>query len=123
MVVGGSGFVTNYLALTIFYKLINLPILPAQIISAELAVLVTFMGNNYWTFTDHHHIAIHKKLIKYHLSALGGIILNSALVVLLVRYAHLYYGLALVIGSIVALIWNYNLYNRFVFKKHKIPNP
>lgn len=119
VIVGGLGFVVNYLALAIFYDCLKLPILIAQIIGAESALLATFVGNNYWSFKGHHHISIKKKLIKFHASGLAGLAINTTCVVLLVHYAHFYYGLALVIGSAAGLLWNYNLYKRFVFK----PNP
>jgi putative flippase GtrA len=116
--VGGSGFVVNYILLALLYDLLNAPILLAQIIGAETALLVTFVGNSYWAFKGHHHIHWRHKLIKFHMSAFGGLVINSSIVVVLVRYAHMYYGLALVIGSCVGLIWNYTLYKRFVFKTH-----
>ncbi|MGH7194382.1 MAG: GtrA family protein, partial [Candidatus Saccharimonadales bacterium] len=119
MIVGGAGFMVNYLGLAVFFDLLGLPILLSQIISAELALLSTFVGNNFWAFTHHHHISWKRKLVKFHLSALGGIVINSTLVVTLVHYAHMYYGFALVIGSIAGLMWNYTLYKRFVFNAHQ----
>jgi putative flippase GtrA len=116
IIVGGLGFVVNYLMLTIMYHWLKLPILIAQIVGAEAAVISTFAGNNYWAFKGHHHISVWHKLVKFHLSAIVGILINSAFVVLLVKYAHIYYGAALIIGSAAGLAWNYTLYNRFVFK-------
>ena len=104
--------------LALVYDLLGAPILAAQIIAGETALLTTFAGNSLWTFIGHHHVAVWKKLTKFHLSALAGLFINSTFVVLLVHYGHLYYGLALVIGSIAALIWNYTLYKRFVFRPH-----
>jgi len=116
LTVGSVGFVVNYLILTVFYGIFHLPILFAQIIGAETALLATFVGNNFWAFNNHRHISVRKKLIRFHLSAGLGLIVNSGLVVILVHFAHLYYGVALVIGSCVALICNYTLYKHFVFK-------
>ncbi len=104
--------------LALVYDFIGAPILLAQILGAETALLTTFLGNNFWAFIGHHHISIKNKLIKFHISALAGLFINSFCVVVLVHYAHLYYGLALVIGSTAGLIWNYTLYKRFVFKTH-----
>ena len=116
--VGGLGFVVNYLMLALVYDLLNTPILLAQIVGAETALLATFVGNSYWAFKGHHHIPWKHKLVKFHMSALGGLVINSFIVVVLVRYAHIYYGLALIIGSAAGLVWNYTLYKRFVFKTH-----
>jgi putative flippase GtrA len=119
VVVGGIGFLFNYASLALFYKLIGLPIIIAQILGAEIALLSTFVGNNFWAFKGHHHIQLKTKLIKFHMSAAAGLAINSILVIVLVHFAHLYYGLALVIGSAAGLVWNYTLYKRFVFKNHE----
>lgn len=118
MVVGGIGFFVNYGMLALIYDLLGAPILVAQIIGAETALLATFAGNNFWAFVGHHHISIKKKLAKFHASALAGLAVNSFCVVVLVHYAHLYYGLALVVGSAAGLIWNYTAYKRYVFASH-----
>lgn len=119
LIVVGAGFIVNYLGLAVFFDLLGLPILLAQLMSAELALLTTFVGNNFWAFTHHHHISLRRKLVRFHLSAFMGIVINSTFVVTLVHYAHLYYGLALVIGSIAGLMWNYTLYKRFVFNRRQ----
>ncbi len=113
--IGGVGFVVNYIMLALLFDLLKAPIVVAQVIGAETAVLATFLGNNFWAFKGHHHISIKKKLLKFHASAIAGLIINSLCVVLLVHYGHVYYGLALVVGSLAGLIWNYTLYKRFVF--------
>jgi putative flippase GtrA len=118
VVVGGLGFVVNYAMLALIYDLLGAPILIAQIAGAETALLATFAGNNFWAFIGHHHVSIRKKIVKFHISALAGLVINSTCVVVLVRYAHLYYGLALVVGSVAGLVWNYTLYKRFVFATH-----
>lgn len=121
LIIGGLGFVVNYLMLAGTFQVLRLPIAIAQVLSAETAVLATFFGNSFWTFGGHHHQTWLTKFIKFHISAIGGLIINSSCVILLVHYAHLYYGLALVVGSMVALLWNYTLYKHFVFKKHRGP--
>lgn len=117
LVVGGIGFFVNYGMLALLFDLLGAPILVAQIIGGETALLATFVGNNFWAFVGHHHISLRKKLVKFHLSAFGGLFINSAFVVILVHFVHVYYGLALVVGSIAGLIWNYTLYKKFVFKR------
>jgi putative flippase GtrA len=116
LVIGGVGFVINYVLLAITYSGLHLPIHLAQIISTELALVSTFIGNNYWAFKGHHHISIHKKFLKFQTSALAGLLVNYACQVILVHYAHMYYGLALAIGTLAGLIWNYFFYKKFVFK-------
>jgi len=102
--------------LALLYGTLKTPILFAQIVGAETALLATFTGNNFWAFKGHHHISFKRKLLTFHATAGIGILINSSCVVLLVRYAHIYYGLALVVGSCVGLIWNYTLNKKVVFK-------
>lgn len=116
LIVGGLGFIVNYIALTLFYHLIGFPILIAQIIGSELALLSTFVGNNFWAFTHHDHISFRRKFITYHASALVGLLVNDLVVAGLVHFLHIYYGLALVAGTLAGLVWNYTLYKRIVFK-------
>jgi putative flippase GtrA len=117
LVVGGTGFVVNYAMLFLLYDLLSLPIFIAQLAGAETALIATFVGNNFWAFSGHDHHSMLHKIVKFHASALGGLLLNSACVIVLVHFAHVYYGLALAVGSIVGLCWNYTLYKHFVFKK------
>lgn len=118
LVVGGIGFFVNYGMLALVFDLLGASILVAQIIAGETALLATFVGNNFWAFIGHHHVPVWHKLVKFHASAFAGLAINSTCVVVLVHFAHFYYGLALVIGSIAGLVWNYTLYKRFVFKPH-----
>jgi putative flippase GtrA len=114
--VGAIGFIVNYAMLTLLYSVLKLPILLSQLLSAEVALLCTFTGNNFWAFTGHKHLSIKKKLLKYHLTSGIGILISTGVVTGLVKYAHLYYGVALVIGSALALIWNYTVNRKFIFK-------
>ncbi len=121
VVIGFCGFLTNYIVLIVLFDLIKLPILAAQIVGAEIALLTTFTGNNYWAFRDHHHISVRKKLLKYHVTSGAAICITTTTVVLLVRYGHLYYGLALVIAAAIGMIWNYLFNSKVIFKKLRKP--
>lgn len=120
--VGGVGFVVNFLMLALLYDVFNLPISVSQIIGAETALLATFVGNNFWAFVGHHHISVKKKLIKFHATAGIGILINSGCVIALVKYAHFYYGLALVVGSLAGLAWNYTMNKKVIFKVSPAPD-
>lgn len=123
VVVGGIGFIVNFLSLTFLFRILNLPIIIAQIIGVELAVIATFIGNSQWAFKGHEHIPLLRKLWRFHVSAATGMAINSLIVVLLVQLLHAYYGLALIVGSTAGLAWNYTLYRRFVFKTHVSSGP
>src|ERR1700722_1429040 len=117
IVIGGIGFVINFIFLTVLYHWLKIPAFFSQLLSAEVALLATFVGNNFWTFSGHHHISIKKKLIKYHITSGAGLLLNTTTFTLLLHYPHLYYGLALIGGTAVGLVWNYTLYTKVIFKQ------
>jgi putative flippase GtrA len=117
--IGGIGFIVNFLMLTVLYHLLKMPIVIADTISAEVSLVVTFFGYNFWAFTGHHHISKRNKFLKFQISAGVGIILNISTVSILVRYAHLFYGLSLVFGTIVGLTWNYTLNKKVIFQTQK----
>jgi putative flippase GtrA len=116
LAVGSVGFIVNYVMLILLFDLLGLPILASQIVGAEIALIATFTGNNLWAFQGHRHIPIKKKLMTFHATAGIGILINSSCVITLVRFEHVYYGLALVVGSCAGLIWNYTLNKKVVFK-------
>lgn len=119
LIVGTCGFLVNFVSLAILFDHLGLPILLSQLTGAELAVLTTFTGNNYWAFRGHEHQSFKKKITKFHLSAWTGVAINSTIVVTLVHYGKVYYGISLAFGSIVALIWNFTMNSLFVFRKQK----
>lgn len=114
--IGGVGFIVNFLSLTLFYNILRLPIFIADLISAEIALVSTFIGYNFWVFLNHHHRSIKNKFLKFQFSAGIAIILNVLTVSILVRYVHLYYGFALVTGTLVGLVWNYTLNKKIIFR-------
>lgn len=114
-VVGSIGFLVNSAGLLLFYDKLKLPIIIAQLISAEIALMATFVGNNFWAFkADHHHTFI-QKLARYHAGSWIGLGINSVIVVVLVKYFHLFSVLALGFGASVALLWNYTVNRRLIF--------
>jgi len=117
--IGGIGFVVNYLLLLVLFDWLGMPILFSQLIGAELALLSTFVGNNFWSFTHHHHISLKRKFITYHGTAGAGILITSSTIILLVQFAELYYGLALVIAASIGMVWNYIWNKKVVFKRHR----
>jgi putative flippase GtrA len=114
--VGGIGFVVNFLMLAVLYDILGLPILLSQLIGAETALLATFIGNNFWAFEGHHHISIKRKLIQFHVTAGFGVLITTTFVVGLVKYGHVYYGLALVVGALAGMVWNYTMNRKVVFR-------
>ena len=120
--VGTIGFIVNYIMLAILYSGIHLQITLAQIIGAEVALLATFAGNNFWAFKLHQHISIRKKLITYHGTNWAAVLISSATVTVLVHFEGVYYGFALVIAALISMVWNYTFNKKIVFRHH-VPPP
>jgi putative flippase GtrA len=117
LLIGSIGFVTNYIVLFVVFDLLGLPILFSQLLGAEIALLATFTGNNFWAFRDHHHIPVRTKLLKYHLTSGSTICITSTIVILLVHFAHFYYGLALAISACVGMVINFTFNSKLIFKR------
>lgn len=116
--IGALGFLVNYLLLYLLFDLNHIPIIAAQIVGAESALLATFVGNNYWAFRHHQHIPLKKKLLRYHLSSGTGILITTTFIIFLVRYAHLYYGIALTLAAGVGMFWNFIFNNKVIFTRN-----
>lgn len=119
LIVGTIGFIVNFFCLFIFFDLLKLSIVVAQIISVETALVATFIGNNFWAFKGHLHHKLPKKFAKYQITALMGVGINSATVIILVSFFDVFYGLALAFGSVAGLSWNYTANRHVVFSKSK----
>ena len=124
LIVGGTGLVLQ----TLLYLLLSKPTSPAiaTIIGGQLAILSNFILNNLWTFKDRKLISLGKiliSLVKFYLTSniaviiiQGGIMkLGENLVDPETIYIHGFYVLAMAL----TLVWNYTIYNRFIWKKDK----
>jgi len=95
----------------------------AALISGGLAMLTTFLLNNYWSFNKHKIEGISKKI----LGALIYVISSS--VPILVRSKIVYFAgqnfgdtflisnIAFFIGIIFGLVWNFTVYSKIIWKK------
>lgn len=115
--VGAFGFVINFSILSILYKVLGFDILPAQLIGAEIAILSNFYLHNNWTYKDAVKDSSWKRLLEFHVTSWLGSGITTVTLIVLVNQG-MQYALALVIGAILALIWNF-LWTRFVVWKPK----
>ncbi len=117
--VGSLGFVTNFIFLSVFYKILAIEILIAQIMAGEIALLVIFMLHNSWTYKGHKHIPTIKKLFKFHGTQWTGQLLILIIVTLGVKTFKLNYGFSLIIASVLVMFWNFAWTKLYVFKNNK----
>jgi len=117
--VGSVGFVTNFIFLSVFYKMLAIEILIAQIMAGEIALLVIFMLHNSWTYKGHKHTPTTKKLFKFHGTQWTGQLLILLIVTLGVKTFKINYGFSLIIASVLVMFWNFAWTKLYVFKNNK----
>ena len=97
----------------------------AALISGSIAMIATFLLNNYWSFKENKLEGLNKKLISivvYVVSSAVPLVVRSKLV----YFANKWYGdtfiisnIAFFIGIAFGLIWNFTVYSRIIWKKKK----
>lgn len=126
LVVGGSGLVIQtalYWILGFGMKLFSPTI--ATIIGGQVAILSNFTFNNIWTFKDRKMTSASQALVKF-----VQFYATSNIAVLLIQGGIMRLGGTLVGGTIfihgfyiaamaLTLIWNFTIYNRFIWKVKK----
>lgn len=122
LLVGGLGFAINAIALRILVESFHVNPSIGNLGGAVLAIFSNFNLNNLWTFKDQKISSFQKYLLKllqfYATSAFGVIFIQTGTIFLL---DHLigtqYYFYYFILGTFFILIWNYTIYNKFIWKK------
>lgn len=113
-IVGGTGFVINFIILITLTKFFGFSTAIAQLIGAETALFSNFMLHNNWTYKSKHvKKSISSLLIQFHATTWPAILGSTLMVSLGVEVFHLSKLLALVISSAIALLWNFG-WSKFV---------
>ena len=131
LVVGGLGFVINFIVLKVLSDSFHWDHSLANLAGAGIAIFSNFNFNNLWTFRGQKITSLGAYLIKliqfYLTSAFGVIFIQTGTIflgdkfigegqlhlILTVKYYYIYF----VIGTGLLLIWNYTIYNKFIWKK------
>lgn len=118
---GGIGFTINFVLITILYKLLHLPLFLAQLIAGEVALFNNFVLHHNWTYKGHNvKKTIPALLVQFHATSWMAVLGIAFLVSAGVNYLHLNYLVALVVGAIGGMIWNY-LWSKFIWHpKHAV---
>lgn len=121
-IVGGTGFVINFAILIILTKSFDVSTIFAQLIGAEVALFCNFTLHNKWTYKNRNVKKSFKSLlIQFHATSWPAILGSTLMVSVMVDSFHLSKFVALVISSLIALIWNY-VWSKFVVWKGVILN-
>ena len=124
LVVGGFGFILNALVLRILVEQAHFNPSIANLCGAALAIFSNFNFNNLWTFAHNRITSVNQYLLKlvqfYITSAFGVILIQTGTIFV---GDHLFgtkgYFLYFIIGTALLLIWNFTIYNRFIWKAPK----
>jgi glycosyltransferase involved in cell wall biosynthesis len=116
MIVGGTGFITNYLVLVFLAQIFSMDHIIAEIIAAIIALHVTFLLHDRWTYKLHTPEGTEKlprkaRYVSYlFTNSLGSLVTVVAFGFL---YGYLTRFTSLLTAALAGLIWNY-LINTYV---------
>src|SRR5437660_1252315 len=107
-IVGGTGFVINFILLTFFHKTLDVQVFLAQLIAAEIALFSNFMLHHHWTYKAHKvNKTVPQLLAQFHATTWPAILGSAAMVWVSEKVLHLNNLTALALSSAIALLWNF----------------
>lgn len=121
LVVGGFGFVINAVMLRVLVENLNWHPSAANLAGAVVAIFSNYNFNNIWTFKQHRVKTVREYFIKmgqfYATSAFGVIFIQTGTIFVM---DHLFgrenYFIYFLIGTGFLLVWNFTIYNRFIWR-------
>ena len=120
-IVGGLGFVINFILLISLSRGFGLPIFLAQAIGAEIALFSNFILHHNWTYKNKKvDKTISSLLIQFHATTWPAILGSALMVSGGVELLHLSKLIALIISSVIALMWNF-VWSKFVIWRDITP--
>ena len=117
LVVGASGVVVNNAALFTLYQLLRFPLVVASSLAIGLAVVNNFLLNDRWTFEQQRSplpVAA-RRFLRFGVASLGGLVLTTLTLWLLVNQLGLHYLVANLIGAGAGAIANYLVNTRWTY--------
>jgi dolichol-phosphate mannosyltransferase len=124
LVVGGIGFAINAVILRVLVENFGWHPSPANLAGAVVAIFSNYNFNNLWTFKKHRVKNVSSYFIKmgqfYATSAFGVIVIQTGTIYVMdYFFGRENYFLYFLIGTGFLLIWNFTIYNRFIWRTHK----
>jgi putative flippase GtrA len=117
-IVGGMGFVINFIILVLLNKVLAWHIFVSQFIGAEVALFSNFMLHHHWTY-KHHKVEKqkHHLLMQFHLTSWPAILGSASMVTIFERLLNFDNLAALATSSTIALMWNFFWSKYVVWRK------
>lgn len=124
LIVGGFGFAINAITLRVLVENFSWHPSAANLVGAALAIFSNYNFNNLWTFKKHRVKSVKSYFVKmgqfYLTSASGVIFIQTGTIFILDHlFSREHYFIYFLIGTGFLLIWNFTIYNRFIWKTHK----
>ncbi|MBI2195778.1 MAG: glycosyltransferase family 2 protein [Candidatus Levybacteria bacterium] len=122
LIVGGTGFIINAVVLRVLVEWYKWNPSYANLAGAALAIFSNFNFNNLWTFR-HRRIKslglyFWKMLHFYATSSFGVVFIQTGTIFVLSQILGKQgYFIYFLIGTFFLLIWNFTIYNRFIWKE------
>jgi dolichol-phosphate mannosyltransferase len=116
--VGLTGVLVNEIALYVLHGLTGILAL-SSVLSVEASILTNFALNNTWTFSKMKSTSLIKRLFSYNAVALGGLIVNTVVLLTLAFYG-IPYLIANLLGITLGFTVNYFASESFVWKGTQI---
>lgn len=114
---------TAFFVQTLFFEIFRRRMVPenANVVAAEISIVVNFLLSNFWTFNDY-KIKLKKlpfKFIQFNVTVFGSIVIQW----LTIRTGRMLFGEGVfviyffyIIGVGIGLVWNYFFYNKLIWK-------
>lgn len=116
LLVGAIGLAVNQGMLFALVSQVGMPVFAASPLAIALSMLVTFVLNERWTWSDRGEgFVLHRALLYGSINS-GGLIINWLLLVSLERLG-MNYLLANLIGAGVAAVWNFSLNHAVTWRR------
>jgi len=116
--VGLSGVGVNMFFLWFFTEVGGIHYMISSPIAVEISIVSNFVLNDNWTFRDAPDRArFPVRLLRFHLTALGGFVLNYAVLIGLTELAGLYYLLSNLAGIVTGIAWNYTVNVKWTWRR------
>ncbi len=122
LVVGGFGFIINAVILRLLVEFAHLTPEIANLAGAAVAIFSNYNFNNLWTFKEHKISGVGMyflKMVQFYATSVFGVIFIQTGTIFIGDHVlgTKYYFFYFILGTGLLLIWNFAIYNRFIWKK------
>jgi putative flippase GtrA len=116
-VVGFINTAASYLAFFILLEVGHVPYLLSSILAYLLSILISYIGNKYWTFKTS-ATALHVEFIKFFILNMIGLAINTALMAFLVEIFNVHPLVAQILAMAVVIFYNFFGSKHWVFREN-----